>query len=250
MEKGRESKMIRFQKVFKSFSGHMVLNNLSFDIETNTVVSILGPSGIGKTTILRLISGAIHPDFGIVEVGKRKIGYIFQEPRLLPWRTAQDNVALGLIAEGKPRDESRKIADGWMRKLGLEGFEDYYPGELSGGMMQRVSIGRALAIEPDLLLMDEPFSNLNVELKKTLMTMLESIFEEYRTTVVYVTHDISEAVRISDKIFNILPGSVTEEIQQDDFQKLLQNSCLEGYDSCLTRKKKKNSMFTKKVTAI
>ncbi|WP_181391493.1 ABC transporter ATP-binding protein [Methanospirillum stamsii] len=242
--------MIRFQKVFKSFSGHMVLNNLSFDIETNTVVSILGPSGIGKTTILRLISGAINPDFGVVEVTGKKIGYIFQDPRLLPWRTARDNVALGLIAEGKPKDESRRIAAGWMKKLDLEGFEDYYPGELSGGMMQRVSIGRALAIEPDILLMDEPFSNLNVELKKTLMTMLESIFEEYQTTVVYVTHDISEAVRISDKILSILPGSVTEEIQPDDFQKLMQNSCIDEYESDLTKKRKKEPMFTKKVTAI
>ncbi|WP_373838548.1 ABC transporter ATP-binding protein [Methanospirillum sp.] len=242
--------MIRFQKVLKSFNGHMVLNNLSFNIEKNTIVSILGPSGIGKTTILQLISGTIRPDFGVVEVTGKKIGYIFQDPRLLPWRTARDNVALGLIAEGKPRDESRKIATGWIKKLGLEGFEDHYPGELSGGMMQRVSIGRALAIEPDILLMDEPFSNLNLELKKTLMTILESIFQECQTTVVYVTHDISEAVRISDKILNILPNFVIKEIQQDDFQKFMKNSCFDEYDSNLTRKRKKQPMFTKKVTAI
>jgi NitT/TauT family transport system ATP-binding protein len=230
MEKGRESGMIRFQKVFKSFNGLLVLNNLSFDIEKNTVVSILGPSGIGKTTILRLISGAINPDFGVVEVSGRKTGYIFQDPRLLPWRTARDNVALGLIAQGAPRDEARKTATGWMRKLGLEGFEDHYPGELSGGMMQRVSIGRALAIEPDLLLMDEPFSNLNVELKITLITMLESILQECQTTVVYVTHDTSEAVRISDKILNILPGSVLEEVHRDDFGTLIKNTYSEVFD--------------------
>lgn len=241
--------MIRFVKVFKSFNGHLVLNNLSFHVEKNTVVSILGSSGIGKTTILRLISGAITPDFGYVEVIGTKTGYIFQDPRLLPWRTARDNVSLGLIAEGRPKDEARRIATAWMKKLGLEGFEDYYPGELSGGMMQRVSIGRALAIEPDLLLMDEPFSNLNVELKKTLMTMLESILQEYKTTVVYVTHDISEAIRISDKILNIKPGSVLDEIHREDFETYLQDAYAEGFDINLTGNKTGQGMYNCMVTA-
>jgi NitT/TauT family transport system ATP-binding protein len=203
--------MIRFLDVSKSFGGRNVLDGLSFDIETNTVVSILGPSGVGKTTVLRLISGALRPDFGRVEVTGSKIGYIFQDPRLLPWRTAVENVSLGLRAEGIGKKEAEDVALGWMETLGLAGFEKYYPAQLSGGMMQRVSIGRALAIEPDILLMDEPFSNLNVELKESLLAMMEEILKEYRTTVVYVTHDPSEAVRLSDKILTIRPGSILQE---------------------------------------
>lgn len=241
--------MIRFQKVCKSYNGLTVLNNLSFEIERNTVVSIVGPSGIGKTTILRLISGSISPDVGTVEVSGKKTGYIFQDPRLLPWRTALDNIALGLIAERRSRDEARRTAAGWMKKLGLSGFEEYFPGELSGGMMQRVSIGRALAIEPDLLLMDEPFSNLNAELKKTLITMLESILEEYKATVIFVTHDTSEAVRISDKILNIQPGSRIEEIHPEGFHTLVQQIYADIFDIRLKNSMQANAMGYPQVAA-
>jgi len=209
--------MIEFCNVSRSFGGLCVINDLSFHIEANKVVSILGPSGIGKTTILRLITGAIKPDSGEVLVSGRNIGYIFQDPRLLPWRTALENVSLGLVAEGKDRKEAERIARRWMNCLGLAGFEDYYPAELSGGMMQRVSIGRALAIEPDILLMDEPFSNLNAELKESLLGMIEEILTEYKTTVVYVTHDISEALRLSDWILTMQPGSVMEEVHPQNF---------------------------------
>lgn len=212
--------MIEFRNVSRSFGGLSVIKDLSFHIEANKVVSILGPSGIGKTTILRLITGAIKPDSGEVRVSGRKTGYIFQDPRLLPWRTALENVSLGLVAEGKERKVAEGIARRWMDCLGLAGFEDYYPAELSGGMMQRVSIGRALAIEPDILLMDEPFSNLNAELKDSLLSMIEDILTEYKTTVVYVTHDISEAVRLSDWILTIQQGSVMEEILPHNFSEL------------------------------
>ena len=139
--------MIRFANVNKSFNGHRVLCDLSFSIESKECASILGPSGVGKTTILRLITGAIAPDAGAVQVTESRVGYIFQEPRLLPWRTALENIALGLRAAGRDKKETGAIAGEWLQKLGLRGFEQHYPAQLSGGMQQRVSIGRALAIE-------------------------------------------------------------------------------------------------------
>jgi NitT/TauT family transport system ATP-binding protein len=213
--------MIRFADVTKSFNGHNVLRDLSFYIESKERVSILGPSGVGKTTILRLITGAIKPDAGAVQVTEKKVGYIFQEPRLLPWRTALENVALGLKASGRDKKDAGDIAGEWLRKLGLGGFEQYYPAQLSGGMQQRVSIGRALAIDPELLVMDEPFSHLDVELKDALLEMMEGLIADYRPMVVYVTHDLLEALRLADRIFKISPDSVMEELNLDDRESII-----------------------------
>jgi len=221
METRGDVSMITFHNVSKIYNGRPVFENLAFSIEKNSVVTILGPSGIGKTSILRLINGGISPDSGRIEVKGSKIGYIFQDPRLLPWRTASENISLGLKAEGMEKKKAETGAVHWMKRLGLAGFESYYPSQLSGGMMQRVSIGRALAIRPDLLLMDEPFSNLNMEMREDLLTMLEAILRDRATTVVYVTHDIREAVRLSDKIISLHPGSVVEEFYPRDFERLM-----------------------------
>ncbi len=199
------------------------MSNLSFEIKTKEFITILGPSGIGKTTILRLITGSIKPDSGSVTVTESKIGYIFQEPRLLPWRTAYENISLGLRAGGMDKKKAYNTALKWMERLGLKGFENYYPAQLSGGMMQRVSIGRALAVEPDILLMDEPFSHLDMELKISLLSMLEDILDEYRTTVVYVTHDMLEALRLSDRILKMLPGHNMEKLDINDREAVIHN---------------------------
>jgi len=208
--------VIKFLKVSKSFNRLKVLSNLSFNIKGNEIVNILGPSGIGKTTILRLIADVLKPDLGKVDVMSPKIGYIFQEPRLLPWRTAIENMSLGLRAKGIGKREAKDRAKMWIEKLNLSGFEDYFPAQLSGGMMQRVSIGRALVIEPEILLMDEPFSNLDIKLKEVLLTMMEKILRESQITVVHVTHDILEAVRLADRVFMLLPEYTLKELKLND----------------------------------
>jgi NitT/TauT family transport system ATP-binding protein len=213
--------MISFVNVSKAFGGHSVLSDLSFSIESKKCASILGPSGVGKTTILRLITGAIAPDTGMVQVTESRVGYIFQEPRLLPWRTALENIALGLRATGRDKKEAGAIAGEWLQKLGLKGFEQHYPAQLSGGMQQRVSIGRALAIDPELLIMDEPFSHLDVELKDSLLEMMEGLIADCYPTVVYVTHDLLEALRLADRIFRLSTNSVMEELNLDDREAII-----------------------------
>ena len=190
--------MITFEHVSKSFDSLKVLQDFSLHVAANQIVAIVGPSGSGKTTILKLIAGIVQPDEGTVTVAAGALGYVFQEPRLLPWRTAVDNVAAPLRAQGRNKAEAREVARGWLKRVGLEGFESYYPAELSGGMAQRVSIARAFAVEPGILLLDEPFSNVDAALKGSLMDILESIIRERMTTVVLVTHEVSEAERLGD----------------------------------------------------
>jgi ABC-type nitrate/sulfonate/bicarbonate transport system ATPase subunit len=224
MENGRtDNKMIKFSRVTKSFNGLKVLDNLSFEITRSEIVSILGPSGIGKTTILRLITGTLIPDSGTVEVVSPQIGHIFQEPRLLPWRTCKENISFVMRANGTAKRKADDMAMSWIERLGLRGFEDYYPAQLSGGMMQRVSIARAFAIEPEILLMDEPFSNLDMKLKESLLIMLEEMLREYRTTVVHVTHDLLEAMRLADRLFEILSGGVMKELEPNERQAIVQD---------------------------
>jgi len=208
--------MIEFENVGKAFNGRWILNDLSFRIAGDEIMGIIGPSGSGKTTILRLITGALKPDTGKVLVGSGKIGYVFQDPRLLLWRTAADNVALAMRAQGASKEEAQREAHAWMERLGLQGFEDYYPYQLSGGMMQRVSIGRALAIEPKILLLDEPFSNLDVELKDALLSITERLLGDYRVAVVHVTHDLIEALRLDDRIGRLVAGGGLEELSLHD----------------------------------
>ena len=207
--------MIKFQNVEKSFNGLNVLKNISFEIKTDELAAVLGPSGSGKTTLLRLMAGTLKPDGGTIAVDSPRIGFIFQDHRLLPWRTAQDNIALVLRAAGKSKEEARKKARDWMDRLGLEGFYDYYPGQLSGGMMQRVSIARAFAIEPEIMLMDEPFSSLDAGLADALLKDLKQVLREYRATTVYVTHDPLEAISLAERIFHLTPAGFEENAVTD-----------------------------------
>jgi NitT/TauT family transport system ATP-binding protein len=202
--------MIRFSHVTKALGERTVLSDISLEVGANQTVAILGPSGSGKTTLLRLIAGTLQPDAGEVTVGSKRIGFIFQDHRLLPWRTAQDNIAVPLLAAGKTRDEACRQARAWMHRIGLPGFYEYYPGQLSGGMLQRVSIARAFAIEPEIMLMDEPFSNLDASLADSLVNDLKQVLAGYRATTVYVTHQFPEAVALAQKVYELLPSGLRE----------------------------------------
>ncbi len=227
--------MIRFNNVTKYMGGLPVLQNISFEIQDNESVSILGPSGSGKTTLLRLIAGTLQPDIGTIEVESSKIGFIFQDHRLLPWRTAQDNIALPLIAAGKPREAALRRARSWMDRLALQGFYNYFPRQLSGGMTQRVSIARAFALEPDIMLMDEPFSSLHAGLADALLRDLKQVLSGYRATTVYVTHEFPEAIGLANRIFHLRPSGFEETTIIDPiaalgdyYNRLLKNASI-GY---------------------
>ncbi len=208
--------MITFDHVSKAFDSLKVLDDLSMHIATGQIVGVVGPSGVGKTTILKLITGIVLPDSGTVSVAEGAAGYVFQEPRLLPWRTALDNVAAPLRAQGIDKKSARAAAARWLERVELDGFERYHPAELSGGMAQRVSIARAFAAEPRILLLDEPFSNMDAVLKGSLIAILQGIIKERETTVVYVTHELTEALRLADRIVELTPDRKLRELDLSD----------------------------------
>jgi len=188
---------IRISHVSKSFGKLKVLDDLNFEIKKGERVLIFGPTGIGKTTILKMIAGILKADGGSVEV-KGTVGYVFQEPRLLPWKTAVENINLVL--------SDRKKAMEWLEKVGLRGFENHYPNSLSGGMKQKVALARALAIEPQILLLDEPLSGLDFKARDEILSLLDKILSANRSTVVYVTHNMKEVSNFTDKVL-VLPYS-------------------------------------------
>lgn len=223
------SPLIEVQHVGKSFrTGDrqelQVLKDVNFRMNENEIIAILGKSGSGKSTLLRIIAGLVRPTEGTVNYrGKivngpaRGIAMVFQNFALLPWLTVLQNVELGLEALGVPREERRARALKAIDTIGLDGFESAYPKELSGGMRQRVGFARALVVNPDILLMDEPFSALDVLTADNLKTDLLNIWQARKTGIrgiVFVTHNIEEAALLADRIivFNSNPGSVRDEL--------------------------------------
>jgi NitT/TauT family transport system ATP-binding protein len=187
-----------------------VLDRISFGIADGTFNSILGPSGCGKSTILNLIAGLDqHTSGNLLIAGKPRMGFVFQQPCLLNWRTIVENVELPLESEKMDAAERRRIANRYLGFVGLSGYEHYYPLKLSGGMQQRASIARALAIEPDILLMDEPFSGLDEWTARKMRQELMRIWQETRKTIVFVTHSIREAVFLSQQILIVSPKPAT-----------------------------------------
>jgi len=173
-----------------------------------TFVSMVGPSGCGKSTFLNIVSGIETPTAGSVSVsaddgGPARLGYVFQDPRLLPWRTVMSNI---LYVHRDKTDATRSSIDRYLDMVGLKGFEHMYPAHLSGGMQQRVGIARAFSVEPDLLLMDEPFSHLDAITARTLREELQTIWEQTKKTVLFVTHDVLEAVQLSSRIIIVAYG--------------------------------------------
>jgi NitT/TauT family transport system ATP-binding protein len=197
-----------------------VLDGISFAVRDREFVSIVGPSGCGKTTLLHCLTGmnaitrgAITCDgIDAAEVGNKR-AMVFQSPTLLPWRNVTDNIAYGLTLQGRKTPEDRQRVQGLVDLVGLAGFERSYPHELSGGMQQRVNLARALAVEPEVLLMDEPFAALDAQTRDDMQAELLRIWEYDRKTVVFITHQIDEAVYLSDRVLVLKPRP--SQIQAD-----------------------------------
>ena len=202
----------------------LALQDVSFDIAKGEFVSIVGTSGCGKTTLLKIVAGLIPRSGGEVLIGgssvegpRRDIGFVFQQPILLPWRTVLENTMLPIEVMGLPLDQYRERAHEILDMVGLTGFADRYPFELSGGMQQRVSITRALVYEPDVLLMDEPFGALDAMTRESMNLELLRIWSKSDKTVLFVTHSISEAIFLSDRVVTLTPcpGRLVDTVQVD-----------------------------------
>jgi NitT/TauT family transport system ATP-binding protein len=198
----------------KSFTA---LHNVSVSVDSGEFVTLFGPSGCGKTTLLNVLGGFIRPTAGTVWIGGKhptekgfERGVVFQEFALFPWRTALGNVIFGLELRNVDKKKALDIGREQLALVGLQGFEDRYPHELSGGMKQRVAIARALAFDPDILLMDEPFGALDALTREQLQGLLVKVWEQTKKTVVYVTHSATEAIFLSERVyvFKKNPGEV------------------------------------------
>lgn len=190
--------LLQFRNVAKSFAGKPVVAGFSCELRQGEVIALLGPSGCGKTTILNLAAGLAKPDGGTIALHSERIAYIFQEPRLIPWRTVADNIRLVLQTADKAAAD--RLIRETLQTVNLEQAENRYPRQLSGGMKQRVSIARAMALRPEVILMDEPFSALDVALKHELMEDMIRLIGEREIGVMYVTHDPEEAARMADRV--------------------------------------------------
>jgi NitT/TauT family transport system ATP-binding protein len=206
----------------KWFGELEALRQIDVAVEPGEFISVVGPSGCGKTTFLRMVAGLEPATSGTILIDGQPLrgpgnnrGFVFQNDSLLPWRTVLANALIGPEVAGKVGDRERQRTLDLLKLVGLGGFENYYPRQLSGGMRQRVNLARALAIDPDVLLMDEPFASLDAQTREIMQTELLRIWEQGRKTVLFVTHQIDEAVFLSDRVlvFARRPGRLQESIE-------------------------------------
>ena len=220
---------LRIDNVILRFTprmGHPVtaLDRISLEVDENEFSVIVGPSGCGKSSLLRLVAGLIQPTAGAIYLDGKLVtkpgkdrGMVFQSYTLFPWLTVQDNLEFGLKLGGMAAEERAAVARRFIAEVGLEGFERAYPKQLSGGMMQRVALARALANDPDILLMDEPFGALDSQTRSLMQELLLKIWEHSHKTVLFITHDIDEAIRLGDRVYVMTarPGRIKEEVAID-----------------------------------
>lgn len=211
---------VTFQNVRKTFGAFTAIPDLSLTIEPGTLVTLLGPSGCGKTTTLRMLAGLEHPTAGRILIGdkdvtmlpanERDVSMVFQSYALFPHMTALDNVAYGLQSSGLRKAEAREKAEEGLKLVGLAGMGHRLPAELSGGQQQRVAVARALVLEPQVLLLDEPLSNLDARLRRRVRTEIRELQQRLGFTAVYVTHDQDEALAVSDRIIVMKEGEIAQ----------------------------------------
>ena len=199
----------------------LAIDEIDLKIKNKEFATILGPSGCGKSTLLRIVAGLIQPTRGIVRLDGNVItrpgqdrGMVFQSYTLFPWLTVRENIQFGLEISGIPKAQQEQIAQEFIEKVGLKGFEKTYPKGLSGGMKQRVAIARALANNPAILLLDEPFGALDAQTRALMQELLTQVWEELHQTILFVTHDVEEAIFLSDRVFVMTarPGKIKAEI--------------------------------------
>jgi NitT/TauT family transport system ATP-binding protein len=198
---------------------YTAVEGVSFAIGKGEFVALVGPTGCGKSTLLNLAAGLLLPSAGRVEVFgtpleglNRKAGYLFQADALMPWRSALDNIMAGLLINDMGKREARARASDWLRRVGLTGHGDRYPHQLSGGMRKRVALAQALVLDPPILLMDEPFSALDVQTRQLMENELLQLWSADRKSVLFVTHDLEEAIALSDRVIVLAAGPATRPI--------------------------------------
>lgn len=199
--------ILKINNIEKSFDNICVLHNFSMEVEEKEIVCLIGPSGCGKSTLLNIISGLLTPTVGEIERNSTNISYVFQEDRLLPWKNVYENIRI--VNEKCSKENCLEL----IRKVGLQGFEKYYPSELSGGMRQRCSIARAFNYEASLLLMDEPFKSLDYNLRIGMIRYLLEIWNHTEKSIIFVTHEIDEALLLGDRIL-VLSNRPTKVVKE------------------------------------
>lgn len=223
--------------------GELVLDEINVDIEPGEFATLIGVSGSGKSTLLNIISGVLEPTGGEIEFeteegGEVEIGHVFQDPRLLPWETCLDNIE---YVHANDPDYTDDLGREYLDMVGLGAHYNKYPGQLSGGQQQRVGIARAFSIDPDILLMDEPFSNLDEITAQSLREELINLWRELNKTIFFITHDIAEALELSDRILMLVDGQIHEEYEvpldrprkrdSEEFIRHMQNATSRFYDA-------------------
>lgn len=200
----------------------LALDNINLQVEDGEFVTIVGPSGCGKTTFINLADGLLKPTAGQILIDGKRVtgpgtdrGMVFQDSCLMPWRTVMKNVIFGLECQGLDNGEGQARARQFIKLVGLEGFEDHYPHELSGGMQQRCNLARALTVDPKILIMDEPFAALDAQTREIMQMELLRIWRQSGKTVLFITHQISEAIYLADRVivFGARPGRVKQTIK-------------------------------------
>lgn len=204
---------IAFKNIGKRFPGYTAVEGISLDVAPGSFLSVVGPSGCGKSTLLNLASGLMRPSEGAIEVFgqpldgiNRQAGYMFQQDALLPWRTVLENVSLGPTLSGAAPQQSEAAARDWIGRVGLAGFDDRYPHQLSGGMKKRAAMAQTWINNPRIILMDEPFSALDVHTRLLMEEEILSLWAKTGKTVMFVTHDLEEAVALSDEVVVLSAG--------------------------------------------
>ena len=211
---------VRFQDVTCTFTDrhnpsqrYTAVRDVSFEIAAGEFVSVVGPTGCGKSTLLNVAAGLLAPSSGRVEIFgqaisgvNRRAVYMFQAEALLPWRTAEQNVMAGLEFTGVPAAQAKEMSDQWLKRVGLGGFGDRYPHQMSGGMRKRTAMAQTLIMDPDIILMDEPFSALDIQTRQLMENELLNLWQVKQKAVLFITHDLDEAIAMSDRVLVLSAG--------------------------------------------